>query len=128
MTTGRLHLPKPHARSACRSTACRRRDAEARLATYGPNIIQRQRPLTRLGLLWRQLKSPLLLLLIFAAAASLAGGEWVDAASVIAIVVASVGIGFVREYHAHTALQALAARIHTHVKSRAGRSTDPRPG
>ena len=73
-------------------------DAEARLAAYGPNIIQRQRPLTRLRLLWRQLRSPLLLLLIFAAAASLAGGEWVDAASVIAIVVASVGIGFVREY------------------------------
>jgi Mg2+-importing ATPase len=59
----------------------------------------------------RQLRSPLLLLLIVAAAVSMLTGEWLDAAIVVAIVIASAGIGYSREYHAHVAAAALQARI-----------------
>ena len=60
-----------------------------------------------------QLRSPLLLLLVFAAGASALTGEWVDAAIVLAIVVASVGIGYSREYRAQAAAAALRARVQT---------------
>ena len=61
----------------------------------------------------RQLRSPLLLLLIFAAAASVLSGEWLDAAIVLTIVVVTVGIGYSREYSAQTAAAALRARVCT---------------
>jgi Mg2+-importing ATPase len=60
-----------------------------------------------------QLRSPLLLLLVFAAAVSGLTGQWVDAAIVVSIVLASVGIAYQREYSAQAAADALRARIHT---------------
>ena len=45
-------------------------EAEARLHDYGPNALDALRPLSRVGVLLNQVRSPLLLLLIFAAAAS----------------------------------------------------------
>lgn len=58
-----------------------------------------------------QLRSPLLLLLVFAAVVSALTREWVDAGLVIVIVLVSVGIGAVREYKGQAAAAALAARI-----------------
>ena len=65
--------------------------------------------------MWRQLKSPLLLLLVFAAVMSLIAGEWSDAGIVLVIVVATVGIGYSREYRAQRDVAALAARARTRV-------------
>ena len=67
-------------------------EAARRLAQYGPNEARESPGVTRLGVLWSQLRSPLLLLLLFAAAVSILTGEWTDAVIVLAIVVASVGI------------------------------------
>ncbi|MEY2920201.1 MAG: hypothetical protein RL261_1506, partial [Pseudomonadota bacterium] len=78
-------------------------EAAARLQSVGRNAIGEFEGFTRLGVLWNQLKSPLLLLLVFAAAASVATGEWVDAVIVIVIVLASAGIGYSREYRAQSA-------------------------
>ena len=96
-----------------RSTAEGLSSAEAarRLRDYGPNELQDHRPLSRVGVLLRQLRSPLLLLLIFAAAASALSGEWLDSAIVLTIVVATVGIGYSREYSAQAAAAALRARV-----------------
>lgn len=62
-------------------------------------------------MLLAQLRSPLLLLLVFAALASALTGAWLDAAIVLAIVLASGGIGYAREYGAHAAAAALRARV-----------------
>ena len=86
-------------------------DAARRLSEYGPNELHEHRTLTRAGVLLRQLRSPLLLLLVFAAAASALSGEWLDSAIVLTIVVATVGIGYSREYSAQTAAAALGARV-----------------
>jgi Mg2+-importing ATPase len=86
-------------------------DAAARLIEYGPNTLRERRPLSRLDVLGRQLRSPLLLLLVFAAGASALGGEWVDATIVLTIVVATVLIGYSREYTAQAAAAALCARL-----------------
>ena len=86
-------------------------EAANRLREYGPNELRDQSNLTRTGVLIRQLRSPLLLLLVFAAAASALSGEWLDATIVLAIVAATVGIGYSREYSAQTAAAALRARV-----------------
>jgi Mg2+-importing ATPase len=85
--------------------------AAERLRTFGPNQLRAEKPLSRLRVLGEQVRSPLLLLLFFAAVVSAATGEWVDAGIVTAIVVASLGIGYKREYQAAAAAAALSARV-----------------
>jgi Mg2+-importing ATPase len=91
-------------------------EAAARLRKYGPNTVRDDRPRTGLQILVNQVKSPLLLLLIFAAAASFATREWIDAAIVFSIVVATVVIGYWREHGAQAAVAALRDRIHTRAQ------------
>ncbi len=62
-------------------------------------------------LLLSQLTSPLVLLLVAAAAISLLVSEWTDAAVVAVIVAASSGIGFWREHDAGRALDQLLSRV-----------------
>jgi Mg2+-importing ATPase len=88
-------------------------EAARRLETFGPGSLQAARPLSRTRVLLGQLKSPLLLLLVFAAGASALTAEWSDATIVLLIVVATVGIGYSREYRAQRAAAALRARIET---------------
>jgi Mg2+-importing ATPase len=60
-----------------------------------------------------QVRSPLLLILVFAAVVSAFTGEWVDAVIVLLIVFASVGISSSREYSAQAAVAALQAQVRT---------------
>jgi Mg2+-importing ATPase len=54
-------------------------EAATRLVRYGANALREQATLSHLRVIWDQLKSPLLLLLIFAIAVSLLVAEWTDA-------------------------------------------------
>lgn len=90
-------------------------EAQRRLAVHGRNQLRAHEALSRLRVLARQLRSPLLLLLLFAAGVSLATGEMMDAGIVLLIVAATVLIGAHREYGAETAAAALRARVHTRV-------------
>ena len=102
--------------------------ADARLQDVGPNVLHTEDEVTRWRVMVRQWKSPLLLLLVFAAAASALSGEWVDAGIVITIVVATVAIGYSREYSAHTAAAALRARLGTRVTTLRDGHTVPEIG
>jgi P-type Mg2+ transporter len=88
-------------------------EAARRLQQYGPNELRRRRQLSRLRVISRQLRSPLMLLLVFASAASALTGQWLDAGIVVTIVVATVGVGYSREYSAEAAAASLAARLQT---------------
>lgn len=90
--------------------------AEERLRRFGKNEMQRERQSSRAAVLWNQVKSPLLLLLLFAGAVSAATGEWTDALIVTSIVLATVAIGYQREYSAQTAAAALRARVKTQAR------------
>jgi Mg2+-importing ATPase len=99
-------------------------DAEVarRRALVGPNVIavRRVRVWEVLG---RQLRSALLLLLVVTATVSFFVGDRTDAVIIGVILVASVGLGFVNEYRAELASQALHAQIrHEAVVHRDGRS------
>jgi Mg2+-importing ATPase len=98
-------------------------DAEQRLKQYGLNAISAQKQATALRLLLSQFKSPLVLILIFAAIISGIVGEWVDASIVIAIVLGSTILGFVQEYTASNAVAKLRSQVT--VKSRLLRGGKP---
>ena len=81
-----------------------------RQARWGPNAVSSHR--ARLWpVLWHQLRSPLLGLLLTAAVASYFVGERSDAVIIGVIVALSVGLGFVNEYRAEKAAEALHDQI-----------------
>lgn len=98
-------------------------DAEQRLKQYGLNAISAQQQATALRLLLSQFKSPLVLILIFAAIISGIVGEWVDASIVITIVLGSTILGFVQEYTASNAVAKLRSQVT--IKSRLIRGGTP---
>jgi Mg2+-importing ATPase len=81
-----------------------------RQARYGPNAVSSHRA-RFLPVLWHQVKSPLLVLLVGAAIASYFVGERSGALIIGAIVALSVGLGFVNEYRAEKAAEALHSQI-----------------
>ena len=86
-------------------------EVERRRAQWGPNAVSSHRA-RLLPVLWHQLRSPLLALLLAAAIASYFVGERSDAVIIGVIVGLSVGLGFVNEYRAEKAAEALHAQIH----------------
>jgi Mg2+-importing ATPase len=86
-------------------------EARERLARDGPNRLTARRKLSAWRIFAAQFKSPLVLILVFAAAVSLATGEWLDASIVLAIIVASGALSFAQEYAAGHAVERLLTRI-----------------
>ncbi len=64
-----------------------------------------------LRLFLQQFKSPLVLILVFAATVSVLTRDWVDAGIVLAIVLASAALSFQQEYRAGRAIEKMLARI-----------------
>ncbi len=85
-------------------------EAALRLGAVGPNAI-RSHGASALDVLLRQVKSPLLVLLVAAAAISLFVGERTDSLIIFAIMALSVGLGFFNEYRAARAVEALHSRV-----------------
>ena len=86
-------------------------DAENRFRTYGPNALEQQHQTRALVLLLSQFKSPLVLILIFAAAISIFVGEYTDALIVLAVVFGSTLLGFTQEYRAGNAVEKLRSQV-----------------
>lgn len=86
-------------------------DARDRLQRFGPNSFETRRQHTALRTLFNQFRSPLVLILIFAAVISAVAQEWADAGIVIAIVLASAILSFIQEYSAGNAVARLRARV-----------------
>ena len=86
-------------------------EATSSRARFGPNVLP-TRPVTALGILLGQLRNPLLVLLLGAAVVSAFTGGLTDSAIIAAIMVLSVGLGFVNEYRSARAVAALHGDIH----------------
>lgn len=90
-------------------------EAGLRLARFGPNIIEAKPRVRGLKIAFRQLKSPLILILIAAGGITLAIGDSLNSGFVFAAVLVNSALGFYQEYKAETALAALG----TYIKERA---------
>lgn len=86
------------------------RAAEA-LARHGENSLAGRQGAGPWRLALRQVESPLVLILIFAAAVSLAVREWTEAAIILAIVAGSTSLSFAQEFRASRALEELRGRL-----------------
>ncbi len=85
--------------------------ARRRLASHGRNELQRAKADGPLVLLARQLKNPLLLVLIGAGLVAIAMGKPLDGGVVLAVVVLNTLIGFVQELRAGKAIEALSQMV-----------------
>lgn len=95
-------------------------EAARRLAVVGPNALRTHKanPWSVLG---RQLRSPILILLIITAGLSLFLGDATNSIVIAVILLVSVGLGFSNEFRAERAAEALHSRVtHTVVALRGG--------
>ncbi len=82
-------------------------EAQRRLLDHGPNELVASGSTGPLRLLWAQLTAVMVLILIGAAALSLALGKYLEAGAIGTIVVLFALLGFVQEYRAERAIAAL---------------------
>lgn len=82
-------------------------EAAKRLQQFGENKIERKKKLSALVVFGRQFTSPLTILLLVATGISVAIGYFIDAAVVGSILILNAILGFVQEYKAERAIEAL---------------------
>jgi len=85
--------------------------AQEQLDRFGRNELQRHKKAAKVLLLLSQFKSPLVLILVFAAIISIITGGWIDASIILAIVIASSVLGFIQEYGASNAVEKLRSQV-----------------
>ena len=82
-------------------------EAARRLEEYGPNELEKEKPVSKVVLLVRQVSSPLVFILIFAAVIAFAINEFVDTLVIGVVIIVNMLIGFFQEYRAERAVEAL---------------------
>ncbi|KKU68315.1 MAG: Cation transport ATPase [Parcubacteria group bacterium GW2011_GWA2_47_16] len=90
-------------------------EAERRMAIFGPNIIEKPRHSAAFSIFLNQFKSPLILILVFAAVATLFISHYRDAFFILCAVIVNAALGFYQEFKAERAL----AELKTYLKQRA---------
>jgi Ca2+-transporting ATPase len=82
-------------------------EADKKIKKYGPNEIQKGQKKSPLSFFLAQFKDPLLILLILAGVLSVSIGETVEGIAMFAIVLLNAFLGFIQEYRAEKAMEAL---------------------
>ena len=108
-----------HARSATETLALLEASSQglsgaqvaARLARFGRNALPRPPPPSLVATFLRQFRSPLIYVLLAAAAISLAIGEWTDAGFIFIVLLVNAAIGTSQEFRAERAAQALQGLV-----------------
>ena len=91
-------------------------EAERRLQAHGPNELQEKRAVSPLAILLRQFRSPLIYILMLAAAVTIALDEYVDAGVIAAVLVFNAVVGFFQEHRAERSLEALRRLARTQAR------------
>jgi P-type Mg2+ transporter len=94
-----------------KTTGLSHQDAQQRLSKYGANSLTQKRKSNPLTLLLNQFKSPIILILIFAAALSIFLQDAADAIIILTIVLISGLLGFWQERGASDAVEKLLALV-----------------
>lgn len=91
-------------------------EAEARRAVFGLNQLEEEEEASALAVWIRQFKSPLIYILLLAAAVTLAVGEFVDTLVIAAVLILNAVIGFVQERRAERSARALRELVVTRAR------------
>lgn len=83
------------------------REANERLRVYGLNKIKEEKGISSAAIFIKQMKEPLIIILLVAIIISAFVGELVDAIIIIAIVILSALVGFIQEFKSEKAIEAL---------------------
>jgi Mg2+-importing ATPase len=95
-------------------------EVRGRKKLYGPNSLRARKRKTTLGLLLGQFKSPIIIILIFAATLSAFLGDLTDATIILTIILFSALLGFWQEHGAANAVEKLLAMVRTTVEVKRG--------
>ncbi len=91
-------------------------EAAKRLKIYGPNSLPKPRPTSIAVYFLRQFLSPLIYILLLAAAVSLFLGEWQDSIFIFIVLLINAVIGTVQEYSAQRSAEALRNLVRTRTR------------
>ncbi len=86
-------------------------EASQRLQQHGPNEIKRKPKDSLIQLLWRQINNPLIWVLLGSGTLAVVLGKMTDGLVVLAVVVINAIIGFIQEFKAGRAIEALSAMV-----------------
>ena len=105
-------------------------EVERRLAEHGANELTQEEGASPVALFFGQFKNVLIIILIVATVLSAVVGEYVDAAIILVIILFCAVLGFVQEYRAERALDALKSMLtpDDHRAARRERAGDPVAG
>lgn len=94
------------------------REVQKRLDTYGYNKLREHQKKSLWAILWDQLKSLIILLLVAAAVVSYLYNEIIEAWAIIAVIIINTGIGFFTEIRAVRSMEALLkmGKVKTRVR------------
>jgi magnesium-transporting ATPase (P-type) len=85
--------------------------ATERLGIHGPNVLQHVPGDGPFKILWRQINNPLIWVLLGSAAVAVALGKMTDGIVVLAVVILNSIIGFIQEFRASRAIEALREMV-----------------
>jgi Ca2+-transporting ATPase len=83
------------------------REANERLRVYGLNKIKEEKGISSAAIFIKQMKEPLIIILLVAITISAFVGQLIDAIIIIAIVILSALVGFIQEFKSEKAIDAL---------------------
>lgn len=128
-------MPTEHQRTALGAVAgLSEQEAARRLTVHGPNVIAKRPPTPWWRRVWQQLRDPLIVVLLAAAALTLATGDLADTAVILLVVTVNTTAGYIQEVKAEHAVAALsamsapAARVLRGGADRSVASSDVVPG
>ncbi len=90
-------------------------EARNRMRLYGPNALKARKKATAIGLLLSQFKSPIIIILVFAAVLAAFTGDLTDSIIILSIILFSALLGFWQERGAANAVESLLAMVRTSV-------------
>ena len=86
-------------------------EAAKRLAAYGRNTLKTKKQASIIVLFFSQLKSPIILILLFATIISAFLSDWIDAGIILLIILGSAALSLTQEYSANHAAEKLQSQV-----------------